>query len=211
MKSQNSACITLLVFLICSLLIFPVISFGQDTERDNTLKPYTSCHFDNGLRIIQIDSLPKNVKSRPIKTTTGNKKVSLADGYRIMVSYKNSSDWFANIKAEKSFAADYEQDKENVIENLKWTTSNEKGMESQDPIKVNFNGYEGYKINRQTLTGNILGVYVLFSDAEHTITTIYFINQNPKNKRFQRIEEWQTLRDEFLISYTGCINQNRKS
>ena len=127
MKSQNSACITLLVFLICSLLIFPVISFGQDTERDDTLKPYTSCHFDNGLRIIQIDSLPKNVKSRPIKTTTGNKKVSLADGYRIMVSYKNSSDWFANIKAEKSFAADYEQDKENVIENLKWTTSNEKG------------------------------------------------------------------------------------
>jgi hypothetical protein len=55
----------------------------------------------------------------------------------------------------------------------------------------------------------MLGIYVLFSDANHTITTLYFINQNPKRKRFQTIEEWRVLRDEFLKTYTTCLKNNR--
>ena len=181
-----------------------VSSFAQSAERDDSLKRFTSCDLPGGLKIVQADRLPKDVKSRTVETSKGDKKVSLADGYRVMVAYNDDRDWFANIKAEKSVAADYEQDKERVIENLKWAASTSKDLESQEPVKVSFGEYEGYGTSKRTLVGNMVGIYVLFSDVDRMIITFYFINQNAKKKRFQTIEEWRVLRDEFLNTYTTC-------
>ena len=184
-------------------------SFGQSPERDDSLKRFTSCGLENGLRIVQVDRLPKNTKSRTVKTSQGDRKISLADGYRVMVAYNEHRDWFANIKAEKSFTAEYQRDKEGVIENLKWAASTTSDLESPELLKVSFNGYEGYGTSKRALTGNLLGIYLLFSDVDHTITTIYFINHNANRKRFQTIEEWQAVRDEFLKTYTTCVNNKR--
>jgi hypothetical protein len=186
-------------------------SLAQSSERDDSLKPFTSCDLNNGLKIVQVDRLPKNVKSRKVETSKGDQKISLADGYRVMVAYNEDKDWFANIKAEKSVTTEYERDKENVVENLKWAASTSKELESQEPVKISFGEFEGYATSKRTLTGNMLGIYVLFSDADRTITTFYFINQNAKRKRFQTIEEWQTVRDEFLKTYTGCVKNNRSA
>ncbi len=209
MKIQSCAWIVA-VAMIVAVLISPSRSLAQSSKRDDSLKPYTACKLDSGLRIVQVDRLPKGVKSRTVETSKGDQKISLADGYRVMVAYNNDRDWFANIKAEKSLTAEYERDKEGVIENLKWAASTSKELESAEPVKVSFNGYEGYGTSKRALeTGDMLGIYVLFSDTERTITTFYFINQNVNRKRFQTIEEWKTVRDEFLNTYTTCINNNR--
>jgi len=189
----------------------PARSFAQSSERDDSLKPFTSCVLANGLKIVQVDRLPKDVKSRTVKTSKGDQKISLADGYRVMVAYNDERDWFANIKAEKSFTTEYEQDKERALENLKWAASTSKKLESQEPVKVSFGEYEGYGTSKRTLTGNMLGIYVLFSDIDRTITTFYFINQNPKRKRFQTVEEWRVLRDVFLNTYITCVKSNRSA
>jgi hypothetical protein len=198
-----------MVFMIVGSVNSPVRSFAQSSDRDDSLKPFTSCDLDDGLKIVQVDRLPKDVKSRTVKTSKGDQKISLADGYRVMVAYNDDRDWFANIKAEKSITAEYEKDKERVIENLKWAASTSKELESQEPVKVSFGEYEGYGTSKRTLIGNTLGIYVLFSDPDRTITTFYFINQNPKKKRFQTIEEWRVVRDGFLNTYTTCVKNNR--
>jgi hypothetical protein len=208
MKTKHLAKLVM-VAMIAGLLNSPSGSFAQSSEKDDSLKPFTSCDLDNGLRIVQVDRLPKKVKSRTVETSKGNRKISLADGYRVMVAYNEDRDWFANIKAEKSVAAEYERDKEGVVENLKWAASTSKELESQEPVKVSFGEFEGYGTSKRTLTGNMLGIYVLFSDADHTIITFYFINQNSKRKRFQNIEEWRILRDEFLETYANCVKNNR--
>jgi len=208
MKTKHWAKLVV-VFMIVGSLNFTPRSFGQSAKRDDSLKPFTTCDLDSGLRIVQVDRLPKDVKSRTVTTSKGEQPVSLADGYRVMVAYNDHKDWFANIKAEKSITSEYEADKELVIENLKWAASTSKEMETQEPVKVSFGDYEGYGTSKRTLVGNMLGIYVLFSDADRTITTFYFINQNPKRKRFQTIEEWRVLRDEFLKTYTTCVKNNR--
>jgi len=208
MKTKHLAKL-LIVAVVAGSLNSPARSFAQSTERDDSLKSFISCDLDNGFKIVQVDRLPESVKSRTVKTSKGEQKISLADGYRVMVAYNDDRDWFANIKAEKSVTADYEQDKERVMENLKWAASTGKEMESQDPVKVSLGEYEGYGTNRRTLTGNTLGIYVLFSDVDRTIVTLYFINQNPKRKRFQTVEEWRVLRDGFLNTYTSCVKRNR--
>lgn len=209
MKTRNLAKLWLFC-LIVGAIALPTRSSAQTAERDDSLKPFTTCQLDSGLRIVEVDRLPKKVKSRTVATSKGEQKISLADGYRVMVAYNDDKDWFANIKAEKSFDADYEQDKERVIDNLKWAASTSKELENPEPVKISFNEHEGYATSKRELkTGNMLGIYVLFSDAHRTITTFYFINQNEKRKRFQTIEEWRTVRDEFLNTYTRCINNNR--
>ena len=210
MKTKQLAKLVVVFIIIGSLNSAPR-SFGQSSKRDDSLKPFTTCELDNGLRIVQVDRLPKNVKSRTVTTSKGDQEISLADGYRVMVAYNDDRDWFANIKAEKSVTAEYERDKESVIENLKWAASTSKELESQEPVKVSVGEYEGYGTSKRTLIGDTLGIYVLFSDVNHTITTFYFINQNPKRKRFQTIEEWRILRDEFLKTYTTCLKNNRST
>jgi hypothetical protein len=208
MKIQN-----LIQFVIAFTIVASFTAskaFAQSAERDDSLKPYTSCIFESGLRIAQLDRLPKKTKFRTVETSKGDQKISLADGYRVMIAYNEHRDWFANIKTEKSLPGQYERDKEGVIENLKYAAAGTTDLQAQEPVKVSFNGYEGYGTSKRELTGNILGMYLLFSDAERTITTIYFINHNAKRKRFQTIEEWQTVRDEFLNTYTTCINNNTK-
>ncbi len=207
MKTEHLAKLVVGFIIVSSLNSGPK-SLGQYSKRDDSLKPFTTCELDNGLRIVQVDRLPKDVKSRTVTTSKGEQAVSLADGYRVMVAYNEHKDWFANIKAEKSITAEYEQYKELVIENLKWAASTSKEMESQEPAKISIAEYEGYGTSKRTLVGNMLGIYVLFSDVNHTITTFYFINQNPKRKRFQTIEEWRVLRDEFLKTYTACSKNN---
>lgn len=210
MKTKHLAKL-LVVFMIVSSLNSAPGSFGQSSKRDDSLKPFTSCTLDDGLKIVQVDRLPKDVKSRTVTTSKGDQAISLADGYRVMVAYNDDRDWFANIKAEKSITTEYEQDKEYVIENLKWAASTSKEMESQEPVKVSFGEYDGYGTSKRTLVGNMLGIYVLFSDADRTIITFYFINQNSKRKRFQTIEEWRVLRDQFLKTYTACAKSNRSA
>jgi len=198
-----------MILMIVGVVGFPARSFAQSADRDDSLKPFTSCDLHDGLKIVQVDRLPKNVKSRTIKTTKGDQKISLADGYRVMVAYNEDRDWFANVKAERSITAQYERDKQNAIENLKWAVSVGKEMEAPEPVKVSFGEYEGYGSARRTLIGNMLGIYVLFSDTDHTIVTFYFINQNSKRKRFETIEDWRIVRDEFLKTYTACAKNNR--
>ncbi|HEU4933987.1 MAG TPA: hypothetical protein VFT48_18005 [Pyrinomonadaceae bacterium] len=199
----------LIKFAVIVGLALSFSAFGQSTQRDESLKSHTTCELDSGLRIVQVDRLPKDTKFRTVQTSKGDLKISLADGYRVMVAYNNKRDWFANIKAEKSLPGEYERDKEGVIENLKWAASTSKDLENSEPVKVSFNGFEGYGTSKQALTGNLLGIYLLFSDTDQTITTFYFINQNAKRTRYQSIEEWRTIRDEFLSTYTKCINNNR--
>jgi hypothetical protein len=98
----------LITFVMLSMIVGSLTtSFAQSSERDDSLKSYTKCKLDSGLRIVQVDRLPKGVKSRKVETSKGEQKISLADGYRVMVAYNDDRDWFANIKAEKSFAAEH--------------------------------------------------------------------------------------------------------
>ena len=119
MKTKHVAQLVMVLMIVGSLSS-AARSFGQSPKRDDSLKPFTTCELDNGLRIVQVDRLPKNVKSRTVTTSKGEQAISLADGYRVMVAYNDDKDWFANIKAEKSITTEYERDKELVIEHLKW-------------------------------------------------------------------------------------------
>jgi hypothetical protein len=71
------------------------------------------------------------------------------------------------------------------------------------------NGFEHYGIDRDKIdVGGQVGIHVLFYDRDHLVITIYILNQyrtELSKRRFTNIEEYRTLRDEFLDRYSSCL------
>jgi hypothetical protein len=40
-------------------------------------------------------------------------------------------------------------------------------------------------------------------------TTVYFLNQQSWQRKFQTMDEYGRLRDNFLRNYTGCVRENQ--
>jgi hypothetical protein len=208
MKFKQHLALFLLMAIACASAPLKVKA-QRASDKPDLLKPYTSCTFDDGLRVVKYERLPKGeIYSRAVKTAAGEKEVTRIDSYRMLIAYPGT-DAFANIRPEKSRSDAYAKDKQNVIDELKYLISVSKEMEAAEPIKATYNGFESYGLNRRTLEiGTTVGLYVLFHDADQTITTIYFFNAKPKKRKFQTIEEWNILKEKFLNNYTRCINTN---
>ena len=72
-------------------------------------------------------------------------------------------------------------------------------------LKPAMNGLDVRGLDRDKLEGGVLGLYLLLDDTGRMVTTIYFLNQEPKDRSFQTIEEYRVMRDRFLATYTACI------
>jgi hypothetical protein len=76
-------------------------------------------------------------------------------------------------------------------------------------LPVGLHGFEAHGNDRQKLEGNVVGMYLLFDDKTHVATTVYFLNQQSWQRKFQTMDEYGRLRDNFLRNYTGCVRENQ--
>lgn len=168
------------------------------------LAPYSSCQFSDGLQIVQTDPLPPGVTSRPVETDSGPRQIDMQAGLRIMFAYPDT-DFFANVKAELLPKANYPQLKQSLLDNFQHLSY---GNIVNTALHSPMNGFEIHGSDREKLEGGVLGIYLLFDDPAHAVTTIYLLNQEPQSRKFQSMDEYRGLRDRFLASYTGCIRSN---
>jgi hypothetical protein len=182
------------------------VSFALKPSNSDSLKPYLSCNFDDGLKIKETthrDSSGDNF--REIKIGNEIKKVSVVDGYRVMFTYKGAHYFFVNMKVERSDSKEYEYDKSKLIDVLKYFATTEKPrMIYRDRTMIN--GYESYGVDREFMDyGGVIGNHIIFFDVDHIIVTVYFLNQGKEARRFHNLDEYHVLRDRFLDRYTTCI------
>lgn len=202
----------LIVLLIAIPAGTTIVSSQSKTDID-PLKPYTTCQLPGDIKIKDVTRRPKSAeKYREVTTAKGRERVSVVDGYRVMFGYENVRYYFANVKIEQSDAGSYAQDKERVINDLRHAASTEQATKILLADKSILNGFEHHGIDREVIdVGGTIGIHVLFYDADHLIITIYFLNQEKKNRRFTNINEYRALRDESLKHYTECLNRVSQS
>ncbi|HEY0763922.1 MAG TPA: hypothetical protein VGD61_16220 [Pyrinomonadaceae bacterium] len=199
----------LLTSLLIALLALPTILLASQSKDDSDpLKPYTTCEMGGDLKVKDITRRPKSAeKYREVTTDKGNERVSVVNGYRVMFGYEDVRYYFANVKIEQSDAESYAQDKERVINELKHYSSTKQATKIQYHDKQVLNGFEHYGIDRDVIdVGGQVGIHVLFGDTKHLIITIYFLNQEKKNRRFNSIEGYFALQTDFLNRYTECLS-----
>jgi hypothetical protein len=170
------------------------------------LAPYTSCQFSDGLQVVDVSPLSPGVTSREVDTDSGPRSIDLDAGLRVMFAYPET-DFYANVKAESLPAANYSQSKQSLLGNFQHLAH---GNIVNAALHSPMNGLEVHGLDREKLEGGVLGIYLLFDDSAHVVTTIYLLNQEPQNRKFQSMDEYRTLRDRFLASYTACVRKNQK-
>lgn len=169
---------------------------------------YTSCKFGDGLAVFETSPLAPGVHARTVQTTKGKKQIELVEGRRVMFAYPDK-DFYANVKVEILPEKNYAEARQSLIENFDYVLASGDGNNRNYGLKPTLNGQDVRGLDRDKLEGGVLGLYLLINDTSRTVTTIYFLNQEPKDRSFQTIEEYRSMRDRFLETYTGCISGKR--
>jgi hypothetical protein len=162
-----------------------------------------ACSWSDKLIATPVTKLPDAFKARTLQMPTGTVQISLVEGFRLSLA-EDGKEIFANVKVEQSEAERFEADRDAVVANLRWILSSSKGMESPEPLGISRNGFEGPMINRAAITGSTLALISLFPEKEKLILTIYLENAPPEKRSFQTKDEWNLMRDRFLIALTDC-------
>jgi hypothetical protein len=182
---------------------------GQDVSKsagaNDNLGRYTSCHF--GYKTT-VEEAIENTQSflRPVDTALGRKNVTVVHGFSLHLAYDGTP--FINFKAEHLGRQGYAGDKQILIDSLRHAAANTREMEAPEPKKTELNGLEVYSIDRKQLAGGVLGIYLLFRDADQTVVTLYFLNTPPEDPKFQNVKQAHDLRDAFLKVYSTCVRDN---
>jgi len=177
-------------------------------QQPDPFQPYLGCRLPDGLSVVETALLADGITSRPLKTILGSYSLNIVAGRRIMFAYPDE-DFFANLKVEILPVADYVNAKKALQDNFDYLLAS--GDNSRNyALKPKLNGFEIEGLDRLKREGGVLGIYLLLDDARRTVTTIYFLNQEPP-KRFKTMDEYATVRDRFLNGYTACTRKALES
>jgi hypothetical protein len=194
------------VFLIaaCSLYLSP----AQTESAETTFKPYTTCALPNGPSVIETSPLAPGVTTRTVQTLKGNLPIRMLEGRRVMFAYPGE-DFYANVKVEVLPGDSWDNERIALTDNFDYLLASGDDLRNYS-LKPQLNGFSIEGQDRQKREGGVLGFYLLFENATHTVITIYFLNQEPP-LRFKTMEEYAKLRDKFLNDYTACIRKGLRT
>jgi hypothetical protein len=186
---------------IMILILFSIV--GCSCLAQSGLEKFAHCDLGEDFQIVQVDRLPRAPMSRTVETSSGSKEVVMIDGYRVLITYKETEP-FVNLKAEQFEKARYATDKQTLISSLENSAKGTPNMASAKPERVKVGSFDAYGINRRALEGGVLSTYILFDDSAAQALTAYILNEEPKDRKFQAIGEYEKIRDNFLKKLGAC-------
>jgi hypothetical protein len=184
------------------VLCGPGAALAQDAPAD-PLRPLMSCSFGKDLQAQSVNRWPAGVAARAVQTSTGPMKVSVADGYRMLLAYPDTAP-FVNLKLERSLPGKLGADRTAILAQM--TSFAATPGAPVAPFKVvERNGIEIMALNSPALSGGVISIYTLISEKNNVIATAYLLNQKPAERKFKNFEQYQALRDDFIYSLAVCM------
>lgn len=167
---------------------------------------YTSCKFGDGLAVVETAPLAPGIHERTVPTSKASRQIEMVEGLRVMFAYPDK-DFYANVKVEILPEKNYAETRQFLIDNFDYILTSGDGNTRNYGLKPMLNGLDVRGLDRDKLEGGVLGIYLLLDDTSRMVTTIYFLNQEPKDRSFQTLEEYRVMRDRFLATYTACVGR----
>jgi hypothetical protein len=166
-------------------------------------------HFSDDLQIVKVDPLASGITERTVETINGVRSIAMTAGLRVMFAYPDT-DFYANVKVESLPENEYPELKNWLIENFDYILDGSKDTKRNTSIQSPLKNFDVRGLDRSKLEGGVLGIYLVFDDKAHVVTTIYLLNQEPDARKFQTIEQYQQMRDTFLKTYLSCVRLNQQ-
>lgn len=173
---------------------------------DAALKPYESCGFPDGLQITDIQSMPFDVRERPVVSHGVTRPVPLLAGRRITFAYPGAEP-YASVKVEQLAAENYPANRKLLLDDFDDVIASDKMVVRNTTHGATMSGFGAVGLDRIVVTGTTLGIYMLLDDRTHVAATVYLLN--PPQSKFKLPAEYARARDTFLYNYTRCIRNNQ--
>lgn len=174
----------------------------QENQIAEPFSKYIPQIFNDGLEANEItrrNADPLNT-AREVTTSKGMEEVSILDGYRVLYSYPETN-YFAKMHVEQSKKDEYENDKIKVLSELD-------EIAKGSPIKnEKLSNLTYYHLGNETLDHNVLDMTLVFFPDDQIIATIYFLNQQPEERKFKTIEEFNSLRNNFMAELNNFVGK----
>src|SRR5664279_1528756 len=177
-------------------------SQGQESD----LKAYTTCNLAPDFQIAEVDG-PVTDFAWPTPTKNGEVRIPVEAGFRVLVTYKET-ELFGNLKVERLPKSQYIDEKSNLLSSLEYLSA----APGNEPVQTDTrNGLTIYGHTRNKLEGGTLSIYYLFLDQESVAVSMYLLNAEPAERKFNTLDEFKKIRDRFLDAYTKCLAPFQKS
>jgi hypothetical protein len=187
----------------------PCCSPRQARAQDRTadpLGPLAQCINGSEFTFTQQDRLPAQKTTRSVKLAAGERQMSTADGYRLML-FRKSSAPLVNLKIERSAAGKFAADRDAIIAQMQ-----DMATSTRPPQRVALemdtrNGVEVLGLNNPLVlqSSGVISLYTLLHAASGTVTTAYVLNQPVASREFSTDAQYLALRDQLLATLTACM------
>ncbi|MCC7703018.1 hypothetical protein IGS59_12240 [Janthinobacterium sp. GW460P] len=192
------------------LLAIPMLLAAQATHaqdrRADPLAPLAQCINRSEFQFKTQDRLPASATTRVVKTAAGERRVSTADGYRLML-FRKSSLPLANLKIERSAEGQFAADRETILAQMQEMSASSKPPH-QVPLETDARqGVEVLGLNHASIAQaqGILSLYTLLHAASGTVATAYVLNQPADPRDFATDAQYQALRTQLIASLVSCL------
>ena len=192
------------------LLAIPVLLatlgvHAQDRTAD-PLAPLAQCINRSQFQFRTQDRLPAGATTRIVKMAAGDRQISTADGYRLML-FRKSSLPFVNLKIERSAEGQFAADRETIVAQMREMAARGK-LPQQLPLETDArDGVEVLGLNNASIAQaqGIISLYTLLHAASGTVATAYLLNQPADPRDFATDAQYQALRTQLIASLVSCM------
>ncbi|MNK49490.1 hypothetical protein D3C87_683440 [compost metagenome] len=192
------------------LLAIPVLLatlgvHAQDRTAD-PLAPLAQCINRSQFQFRTQDRLPAGATTRIVKMAAGDRQISTADGYRLML-FRKSSLPFVNLKIERSAEGQFAADRDTIVAQMREMAARGK-LPQQLPLETDTrDGVEVLGLNNASIAQaqGIISLYTLLHAASGTVATAYILNQPADPRDFATDAQYQALRTQLIASLASCM------
>jgi hypothetical protein len=179
--------------------------FLSATPKGKIEEYYISFNALTDLTPAEPDMILKNAeKYKIVNTNLGEVKVTRLEGYKITYNTKQKLP-SVNLKVELSDKKSYEKDKMNLINNIRFISANNEGMESSEMIELESNGYKVYGYSKTAIDKvGTLGTFVMFP-GDNVVVYFEFNNISTESAFFKTTADYKKQREAFIQEYTKHI------
>ncbi|MES2149714.1 MAG: hypothetical protein V4508_07950 [Pseudomonadota bacterium] len=170
------------------------------------LRRLAACPFGPQLNAVSVDRLANRASWRTVKTSSGTMRVSVADGYRVMLAFPDSGP-FVNLKLERSAPGRFGADRAAILAQMTSFAASPNAPVTPFQVVVR-NGVELMMLESASIgAGGPIGMYTFVSEHAGVVATAYLLNQKPGRRKFQTLQQYRQLRDGFITALSGCMQQ----
>ena len=183
-----------------ALLLIGAVAFAQASAHGDPLKPLTACLAAGPHKIDAIDRLPPTMKRRMVEAEDGERPVSTADGYRLVLSWP-AAGMFANLKIEQSVPGHFAADREAILSQMRRVAARA-GTGAAPPPFQQRSGVEIVQLQQgQLAVRGPTGFMTLFDPRTEAVVSAYLMNQSPQGGVYANMAEYELQRDTFINAF----------